>query len=90
MDLFEVKGSGLSNPLNAREISQLFRYGRLHRNVPCKPKGEATWRTVDELFPLLKYSPEVYSLPSDGPQRRRRWFWLVVGTILSASVLYIF
>ncbi len=90
MDLFDVKGAGLWSPLNAREISQLVRHGQLHHNVPCKPKGEAAWSTVDQLFPLLKHSPEVYSLPSDGPERRRRWFWLVVGTILSVSALYVF
>ncbi len=90
MDLFDVKGAHLSSPLNAREISQLFRYGQLHPKVPCKPKGEAAWSTVEQLFPLLKHSPEGYSLPSDGPQRSRRWFWLAAGAVLSASVLYIF
>ncbi len=89
MDLFDVKGAGLWSPLNAREISQLVRHGQLHHKVPCKPTGEAAWSTVDQLFPLLKHSPEVYSLPSYGSERRRRWFWLVVGTILSASALYV-
>ena len=55
MDLYDIGARGFSGPLNAREISQLFRAGLLHPRIPCKPKGDATWRTIDELFPLLKY-----------------------------------
>ena len=55
MDLYDINARGFPSPLNAREISQLFRAGQLHPRTPCKPKGDASWRTIDELFPLLKY-----------------------------------
>lgn len=55
VDLYEVKGRGFASALNSREISQLFRAGQIGPGLPCKPRGEARWRTIDELFPLLKY-----------------------------------
>jgi len=54
MELYDVKGRGFAGPLNSQEISQLFRSGTFGPSLPCKPRGEATWRTIDELFPLLK------------------------------------
>ncbi len=91
MDLYEVKAPGLrSSALNSREISQLFRNGRLYRDAPCKRKGEATWRTIDQLFPLLKYSPEIYSLPAADQQPKRRRLALIAAafTLLGAGVVF--
>ncbi len=51
MDLFDVKAPGYASPMNGGEISHLFRAGHIDGRVSCKPAGEATWRTVEELFP---------------------------------------
>ncbi len=53
-----MKASGFQGPLNAREIKQLYRSGIFGPRQPCKPRQEATWRTIDEIFPLLKYEAE--------------------------------
>jgi hypothetical protein len=65
MDLYDVKARGIRSPLNSREISHLFRSGQLHRRARCKPRGEASWRTIGELFPLLEYGVGGYSLPPE-------------------------
>ena len=72
MDLYDVKARGLHSLLNAREIGQLFRAGRFGRRQPCNPRGEATWRTIDELFPLLRYEAEAPPLRFDKPRRSRK------------------
>lgn len=56
MQLYEISGSGYHTPLSGGEIAKLFRAGRLHREVKCKAVDAQRWRTVDELFPLLKYN----------------------------------
>ncbi|HEY1581516.1 MAG TPA: hypothetical protein VGF73_00290 [Chthoniobacterales bacterium] len=55
MDLYDVKGRGPHSPLNDREIGRLYRAGVLNGRHPCKPCGEAAWRTIDQLFPVLRY-----------------------------------
>lgn len=42
-------------PLTREQIFELFSAGQLRRNDPCKLAVKAQWRTIDELFPLLKY-----------------------------------
>ena len=73
MDLYDVKARGIRSPLNSREISHLFRSGHLQRRVRCKPRGEASWQTIGELFPLLEYGIGGYSLPPEDakPAARR-------------------
>lgn len=68
MDLYDVRGRGFHSPLNAREISRLYRFGQLDGRHPCKPKGEAKWHSVDELFPLLRYEAAAPPLRFDDPQ----------------------
>ncbi|MEO5753173.1 MAG: hypothetical protein ABIR38_00510 [Chthoniobacterales bacterium] len=68
MDLYDVKARGLHSPLNAREISQLFRAGHFGSQQPCKPVGEARWCTVDELFPLLKIEAAAGPLRMEEPK----------------------
>jgi hypothetical protein len=67
MDLYDVKARGFHSPLNYREIGRLFRAGIFDGRQPCKPRGEATWRTIDELFPLLKYEAAAPPLRFDEP-----------------------
>ncbi|HEX4666903.1 MAG TPA: hypothetical protein VH207_09900 [Chthoniobacterales bacterium] len=86
MDLYDVKARGFHSPLNAREISRLYRFGQLDGRHPCKPKGEAKWRTVDELFPSLRYDAAAPPLRFDnpGPLQRNRKAILSLCAILVA------
>jgi hypothetical protein len=59
--LYEVLAPGYHSPLTKNQITELFRAGRLERNHPCKPLSQKQWRTVDELFPLLKYQSATIS-----------------------------
>jgi hypothetical protein len=53
--LYDVLADGYHTPLTATQITKLFQAGRLGRNHPCKQVEKKKWRTIDELFPLLKY-----------------------------------
>ena len=90
MNLYEVRAPGINCPLNSREISHLFRSGHLHQRVRCKPKGESSWRTIGELFPLLEYGIGGYSLPPEGskPVGRRRTLALFAALMATAAYLY--
>jgi len=89
MELYDVKAPLLRYPLNSAEISHLFRSGYLHRRVRCKPEGEARWKTIGELFPLLEYDFAGYSLPSDGSSHKWRRFALPLLVILIAAGVYV-
>jgi hypothetical protein len=69
MDLYEVMEPGFYSPLSSREISQLFRAGHLDREAACKAVGEGRWRTIDELFPLLRYQSQATLFESEDPRR---------------------
>lgn len=86
-----MKAKGIRGPLNGREISHLVRAGYLNRRVRCKPKGEASWRTIGDFFPLLKYGLGVYSLPpEDLKSGRRPALTLVVMAALVATGVYLY
>ena len=72
MDLYDVKARGFHCPLNCREIDRLYRAGVLGGRQACKPKGEARWQTIDELFPLLKYKADAPPLCFEDPAKSRR------------------
>ena len=55
MVLYEVLAPGYHSPLTKTQIAELFRAGRVGRNHRCKQISHKEWRTIDELFPLLKY-----------------------------------
>lgn len=55
VNLYEVGEKGYHSPLTSAQISELFYAGRLRRDSPCRLSGKPQWRTVDEIFPLLKY-----------------------------------
>ena len=92
MDLYDVKARGIRSPLNSREISHLFRSGQLHRRVRCKPRGEANWRTIGELFPLLEHGIGTYSLPPviRKPAARRRVLAFAAVTALMATGIFLY
>jgi hypothetical protein len=52
---YDILQDGFHTPLSAHQIADLFHAGRLGRNTPCRRAEKKEWRTVDELFPLLKY-----------------------------------
>jgi hypothetical protein len=52
---YELLVEGYHTPLSAEEIAKLYRAGRLRKTDPCREGGTQHWRTVDELFPLLKF-----------------------------------
>jgi hypothetical protein len=93
MDLYDVKARGFHSPLNAREIGQLFRTGQLGGQQPCKPKGEAKWRTVDELFPLLKYEAAAGPLRFKKPAVSNKpivvFAWTLAGLVLCGIAYFI-
>jgi hypothetical protein len=53
--LYDVLADGYHTPLTETQIAKLFQAGRIGRNQPCKQVTKKEWRTIDELFPLLKY-----------------------------------
>ncbi len=55
VNLYDIELGGSRAPLTSQQISELFHAGRLGRHDPCKLVQSPTWRTVDEVFPLLKY-----------------------------------
>jgi hypothetical protein len=84
--LYEVLAPGYHSPLTKTQIMQLFRAGHLGRNDGCKPVNQKQWRTIDELFPLLKYQPATISCVSSwepaGPSPKT---WALVFAFLVAA-----
>lgn len=72
MTLYDVLADGYHTPLNETQIAKLFQAGRIGRNQPCKQVEKKEWRTIDELFPLLKYdSSGQFFFQSAQPRRSR-------------------
>jgi hypothetical protein len=55
VSFYDVLAEGYHTPLTRTQIADLFHAGRLARDYPCKEVEKKEWRTIDELFPLLKY-----------------------------------
>jgi hypothetical protein len=53
--LYDLLVDGYHTPRSAEDIANLFRAGRLRKEDRCRVTGTEHWKTVDELFPLLKY-----------------------------------
>lgn len=74
--LYEVLSNGYHTPLTKNQIGELFHAGRLTRSHRCKPTTAKEWRTIDELFPLLKYQsswPAEYCSVEDTTVPRTNW-----------------
>jgi hypothetical protein len=69
--LYDLLVDGYHTPLSAVQIAELFSAGRLRRNDPCKEAGTKEFRTLDELFPLLKYEFMGSSQGSAHDKRRK-------------------
>ena len=73
MQLYDLLVDGYHTPLTAAQIAERFHAGRLLRNDPCKEVGKTAWRTLDELFPLLKYDSSIdLTAPNIGGARPHR------------------
>jgi hypothetical protein len=89
VQLFEILQDGFHTPLNETQIAELFNAGRLGRHTRCKPVKQTEWRTIDELFPLLKYhAPLQFSYQhsdsnSEFPHRRTMVF--AIGLVAAAA-----
>lgn len=89
MLLYDLSGNRFPSPLSAAQIGEQFHAGRLHRDSPCRVSGQKEWRTVDELFPLLKYdsSPSLASSVEKIPRRSLSHGEILFGGALLGGVL---
>jgi len=92
--LYDLGVKGYHTPLTREQIAELFHAGRVDRNHPCKPTAKSEWRTIDELFPLLKYDSTSRYTPSIDDSRRLPIWTLLAGASLilivpAVSFLYI-
>lgn|GEM_PF-6625670 len=95
MHFYEVLADGYHSPLTKTQIAELFQAGRLRRNHPCKLISQKNWRTIDELFPLLKYQsavpPSYYSPASDARITRRHILIIaLLVAVVAAGLWYYF
>jgi hypothetical protein len=78
-------------PLTKTQIGDLFHAGLLGLNQACKQVEEEGWRTIDELFPLLRYeTPTRRSLyqPTDvHGSKGRNPAWAILSSILVISAV---
>ena len=81
MILYDLGVKGYHTPLTREQIAELFYAGRVDRNHPCKPTAKSEWRTIDELFPLLKYDSTSYLYRIDDSRR------LPVSILLAAAIV---
>jgi hypothetical protein len=93
--LYEVLAPGYHSPLTQTQIAELFHAGRLRRNHPCKPISHKQWRTLDELFPLLKYQSTTISCDKAWrPARRsaidRSVIFACVAVALAIAALWVY
>jgi hypothetical protein len=90
VQLFEILQDGFHTPLNETQIAELFNAGRLGRHTRCKRAKQTEWRTIDELFPLLKYhAPLQFSYhraESNSEFRFRRPILVAIGLVAAAAV----
>lgn len=93
---YDVMADGYHTPLTKTQIAELFQAGRLGRNQPCKEAEKKTWRTIDELFPLLKYEVSGSASSKIGESASvssRTWllpFLLWAGGILALALMIYF
>jgi len=89
VQLFDILQNGFHTPLTATQIAELFHAGRLGRHTRCKPVKQSDWRTIDELFPLLKYHTPLqfsYEPPETDDEFRFRRS-IVTAICLAAAVV---
>jgi hypothetical protein len=90
--LYEVFADSYHTPLTSEQVAELFHAGRLRRNHRCKPLDSEKWRTIDELFPLLKYDSSCSLPQSNGKKQRNETalIWSAVCGVVLLTVLALF
>jgi hypothetical protein len=92
VQFYDVVAGGNRTALTQRQIAGLYQAGQLAGNDPCKETERAEWRTVDDLFPLLKSGTTAGSLyqPAELHSSRARTVSLAVAIsllVISAASL---
>jgi hypothetical protein len=92
VQFYDVLAGGNRTALTRPQIAGLFQAGQLGCNDPCKEAERAEWRTIDELFPLLKHGTTVRSLyqPAELHNPRSRilgWATAISIFVISAGSL---
>ena len=95
MNFYEVLADGYHSPLTKTQIAELFHARRLGRHHPCKLLTQKEWRTIDELFPLLKYQssgPASYYSPGTDARSSRTHILIFafLVAVLAAGALWYF
>lgn len=87
--MYEVLAPGYHSPLTKTQIAKLFHAGRLGRYHRCKQATTKDWRTVDELFPLLKYESAPTSDDSswEPPDASPRTWGLICAFLVAACAI---
>jgi hypothetical protein len=62
VQFYDVVAGGHRTALTRIQIAGLFQAGQLAGHEPCKEAEQTQWRTIGELFPLLKCGPSPRSL----------------------------
>jgi hypothetical protein len=90
--LYDLGVKGYHTPLTREQIAELFHAGRVDRHHPCKPTAKSEWRTIDELFPLLKYDSACRYIASIDDSRRLPAWPLFAGAsvILVAAISFLY
>ncbi len=96
MHSYDIAEEGYHSPLTAAQVSELFYAGRLQRNSPCRVRGRTPWRTVDEIFPLLKYNSSAQWHPPSTEKSQRPAFarselaFALAGTLVGGLAVAIY
>jgi hypothetical protein len=89
VERYDVLEDGSHKSLTKTEIADLFRAGRLNRDHRCKLAEKKEWRTIDELFPLLKYDSTGPDYPLSEAYLPNSTLLFVLGGTLAALILSI-
>ena len=89
VQFYDVLTGGYRTALTKGQIASLFHARQLACNDPCKEAERAEWRTVDEMFPLLKYETSaarsLYRATELHSPRGRVLLWATALSILVIS-----
>jgi hypothetical protein len=86
VNFYEVLLPGYYSPLTKTQITELFQAGQLKRNDACKAVAQREWKTIDELFPLLKYGslgPAPYSFEETALEPVPRRLLLIFAALIT-------
>ena len=89
VQFYDVLTGGYATALTKTQIASLFHARQLACNDPCKEAERTEWRTVDEMFPLLKFETSaarsLYRPTELHSSRGRVLLWATILSILVIS-----